>query len=391
MKNRYMKIITFIAAALLFADTAVAIELDMEPIGFPIEKIDVHGFVSQGYMVSSNNNIFGDSKSGSIDFRDFGINFSGNLTEDIRLAVQFAGYNLGGQGGDNLNLHYGYADYRLSDEIGFRLGRIRVPAGLYNETRDIDMLRSSVFMPQSIYPEVFREYYASNDAAAIYGGIDMNDMGFLSYQVYGGYLIDDEDPTADVPYMITGWGFENVRFPGARPTYGSQLVWDTPVDGLRFSHTWRRFDSIATVEMPTPGGPVPITLELDNYANQIWSAEYQTGKWTFASEYGYIRVNSQPEDTSWYTSVNYEVSDKLSVGSYYSVYAHERGGLNEADGVNGKARTLALFGKYNITYNWNVKAQIDFMHGTANNQNHSLSPNDKMDSILLSFKTGWSF
>ncbi len=387
MKNRYMKIITFIAAALLFADTAVAIEIDMEPIGFPIEKIDVHGFFGQGYMVSTNNNVYGDTKTGTLDLRDFGMNFSGNLTEDIRLSVQFAGYSLGGQGGDQINLHYGYFDYRMIDEFGIRLGRVRVPAGLYNETRDIDMLRTSVFLPQSVYPEYYRDYFASADLVCAYGGLDLENLGFLSYQSYVGTVPASEDPTSDVPYYMDGLGLTDTKINHGR-TYGAQLLWDTPIEGLRTSWTWRRTDITISSVAQTPYGPFRMMFPVDNNATQVWSAEYQVDKLTLMGEYSHTRIDSVPNYYGWYGGANYELTDKLAVGGCYSRFSTEDPG---SDLMANFQNSVSLYGKYNITDTWLVKGQIDMSRGSAYSQGLERSANDKVSNTMFSIKTSWSF
>ncbi|MBN2841857.1 MAG: hypothetical protein JXM68_02140, partial [Sedimentisphaerales bacterium] len=147
---RTMMKMALVFAGLCLAVPVSAIELDTTEIGFPIEKVQMHGFFSQGFMKSSNNDVYEGSRDGSFDMREYGVNFSGNLTDELLLAAQIMGYSLGGQGGDEIFLHYGLADYRVNDNFGIRAGRMRIPAGLYNETRDIDMVRKSVILPQNV-------------------------------------------------------------------------------------------------------------------------------------------------------------------------------------------------------------------------------------------------
>ena len=46
-----------------------------------ITDVDIHGFISQGYLNTSNNYFYGDTVDGSFEFNEFGINFSENLTD----------------------------------------------------------------------------------------------------------------------------------------------------------------------------------------------------------------------------------------------------------------------------------------------------------------------
>ena len=375
-----------ILLSFIMISVAGAIEVDMTPIGFPIETIDIHGFFSQGYMKSSSNDVFGKTTDGTIDLREFGINFSGNLTEELMLAAQLTGYTLGEQGGDNIIVHYALADYHLADVFGIRAGRVRVATGLYNETRDIDILRTSVFLPQSIYPEVYRDYYASADAAAIYGTFNLDSLGYLSYQAHTGKLVNDEDPLSDLPYSLGGLGFSNIRLENGRSS-GAQVIWDTPADGLRCGWTWRRIDNTAWCEV----GGTDVEITVNNYVNQVWSVEYQIDRLTLMSEYGYMTLDGAPDNTSWYAGFNYEINDKLSVGSNYSSFSGERGSFTDPDLLSGYERTVSMYSKYNITDSWLIKGQIDMSRGTGRNQNASMATDDEVANTLFSIKTSWSF
>ena len=53
-------------------------------------KIDIHGYISQGYLISNRNNFLANTENGTFHFNELGINFSTELTEKIRLGIQFA-------------------------------------------------------------------------------------------------------------------------------------------------------------------------------------------------------------------------------------------------------------------------------------------------------------
>ncbi len=59
-------------------------------------EVDIHGFISQGYIKSSEYNyIVSDSEDGSFQFNEFGINFTSNLTDDIHMGMQLIARDLG--------------------------------------------------------------------------------------------------------------------------------------------------------------------------------------------------------------------------------------------------------------------------------------------------------
>ena len=134
-------------------------------LGFEIfDGFHIHGFLSQGYFYTSDNNLFGSSeRGGSLDFTEIGVNASWLPLPNLQLAAQLlsrrAGEGEGHQG--EIELDFGLADYTvvasLDSRLGVRLGRVRLPFGIYNDTRDMPFARPSILLPQSIYFERTRE------------------------------------------------------------------------------------------------------------------------------------------------------------------------------------------------------------------------------------------
>lgn len=143
--------------------------------------VDIHGFISQGYLKSTDNNFFADTKKGTTQFNEAGINFSTDVTERLRIGLQILAYDLGDIGNNTLTLDWAVADYHWRDWLGLRIGNLKMMHGLYNETRDIDMLRTSIFLPQSVYNESWRESTSSIQGAGIYGEIPAGFLGSFSY------------------------------------------------------------------------------------------------------------------------------------------------------------------------------------------------------------------
>ncbi len=391
MKHRFFKLA--IALIICMPIVGSAIEVDLSEIGFPVEKVEVHGWFSQGYMKSSENNVYVGTRDGTSDLREYGVNFSGNLTDEIFLAAQLMAYNLGGQGGDEIFLHYGLADYTVSNNFGIRAGRLRIPMGLYNETRDIDMLRTSVFLPQNIYSDYYRDYYSGMDGASIYGNVDFGDWGFLSYQAGIGKPITNNSEKGDFPYNFAVFA-DGVKDLTYKNTHSAnfQLNYETPLDGLRLGYTWRRLDVELNGQVWYPPFSIWVTgptVYLENYINQVASAEYQTGKLTLMAE-AVVRTNGgTKQNQGWYGGFNYELTDALSAGMYYSEYVVTD---ESTEFMATDQKTISLFSRYNITDSWLVKAQVDFNDGNGNAQFPAKkSAGLGEDSVLFSVKTTWSF
>src|SRR4051794_20873387 len=109
-------------------------------VGTPGEpgSLEIHGFVSQGFILSSGNNYLASSKKGSFEFAELGVNFTELLTEKLRVGLQFFAHDLGPIGSYSAKADWFYLDYHWQDWLGFRAGRTKLPFGLYNETNDID-------------------------------------------------------------------------------------------------------------------------------------------------------------------------------------------------------------------------------------------------------------
>jgi hypothetical protein len=52
---------------------------------------------------------------------------------------------------------------------GWTVGRFKIPHGLYNETRDLDVTRTEVFLPMSVYSTRLRDVYLAVNGAEVYG------------------------------------------------------------------------------------------------------------------------------------------------------------------------------------------------------------------------------
>jgi hypothetical protein len=76
--------------------------------------VQVHGFVSQGFVYTNDNNwLTMNTSDGSAAFTDFGVNVSSQLTDKLRVGAQGVDRNLGQLGQYHPSLDWASADYRL--------------------------------------------------------------------------------------------------------------------------------------------------------------------------------------------------------------------------------------------------------------------------------------
>ena len=141
-------------------------------------KVSVNGFITQGFFYTDHNNVYGESSdNGSFDFHEIGLNTAYRLTPKLRAAAQIMSRQAGAVDDGDPKLDYALVDYRVSDAVdkafGIRVGRLKIPFGFYNETRDVSFTRSSIMLPQSLYFDQARDLELSIDGAILYGSLSV--------------------------------------------------------------------------------------------------------------------------------------------------------------------------------------------------------------------------
>ena len=379
------------------------------------DDLVLHGFVSQGYLNTSRNQyLMPRSVNGTAAYTEAAINLSTQPTDRLRVGIQFLGRNFGATGNDQVLIDWAYGDYRWKDQLGIRAGKVKMPFGLHNEGRDVDMLRTSIFLPQGIYNEKQRDFVLAYEGAGIYGNLDLQAVGELDYHIYAG--------TLNVPSTSKGfWGdlFANVgqemeeqvglafdqeagTAPGTSKAafrsndeaqvtfpwiYGGSFNWTTPLEGLRFGasgmtgryniQSQLRYDVIVPVvvfgvnyEIYYPFEvPVDETVKIDHIA--VFSGEYNLNDLTIAAEAYHDRIFGS-STKGWYGSVGYRFSRALSLACYYSdsdpvaaVEALSPGARDDLPDYYGWQRDWTISSRLDLTDFWLFKLEYHFIDGVA--------------------------
>ncbi|MBF0451091.1 MAG: hypothetical protein HQK75_10340 [Candidatus Magnetomorum sp.] len=306
---------------------------------YSFEDIQIHGFVSQGFMISDRNNYLANTEEGTFEFNEAGINFSKNFTENFHMGCQFFARDIGDVGNDEIELDFALADFRLKDSLGFRIGKIKIPHGLYNDIRDVDMLRTFIFLPP-VYYDISRSTINAMNGIGLYGNYQFSTMGNIEYQIIGGSK--SIDPESGWSRYMERRGIDITQFDIGYIGCGS-MIWNPPVNGLRLGMTGIRLDMAADAEIeffPLPpayavsGGP-DLKYELNDLMIKVNFIEYTLNDLILAFEYMTFRgdlslatlspnpplVFKIPVRTdTYYLSMTYRLSDILEVGGYYAVF-----------------------------------------------------------------------
>lgn len=149
--------------------------------------LQIHGFASQGYITTSDNDVFGNSDNGgSFGLTEAGLNVSVRPLPKLQLSAQVLSRRAGKGNSGMPRLDYAILDYQLyshdANQYGIRIGRLKNPFGFYNETRDVAHTRPSILLPQSIYFDRTRNLGLSGDSVQLYGETAIGNLGTFSTQ-----------------------------------------------------------------------------------------------------------------------------------------------------------------------------------------------------------------
>jgi hypothetical protein len=370
--------------------------------------LQIHGFVSQGYLVTEGNNYLGETEDGgTLNFNEFAVNVTATPINNLRIGVQIFARSVGDYGADTPEIDWAYADYHLTDDLGVTVGRFKIPHGLYNESRDLDMTRTEVFLPMSVYSTRLRDVYLAVNGAEIYGTIPSKTLGSLDAVAYiGGQNFATDGAVAAA---FEDDGYSTVSSVSVERVEGASLTWNTPLEGFRLrasaldAHNIQVAGTADGTVLDAGGGPGGANVlgnstlngEIRDFCSGILSMEYQYRDLILAAEYtreyGKISTNSvtsayvnapnpppaPPGSTSTlnlgstaantvsyirlegaYVSASYRVAPKCDVsigrGIAFSDYDHRGLSYN---------RQWAFAARYDILDNWLIKAEWDFVQG----------------------------
>ncbi|MBU4499501.1 MAG: TonB-dependent receptor [Thiobacillus sp.] len=226
MASRQSRWSSLLLTALLGASNAGA---DGFTDSFADTRYRIQGFAAQTLISSTNNNFSGDSRDSiSTNFTELGLHGFWLPLDSLQLSGQVLYRRAGGSDQDGLRLDYAQADWRFyqndSTQLGVKLGKVKIPYGLYNETRDVPFTRPSILLPQAIYLDTSRSVLIAAPGA-IFHGSTANTYG--NFDVTLGWARPDFDSEA----------VEDVFLGNNRPgnldgtsAFSTSLRWDTPTD-----------------------------------------------------------------------------------------------------------------------------------------------------------------
>lgn len=340
--------------------------------------LQIHGFASQAYISTSDNDVFGNSDdNGSFGFTEVGINA---LLRPLP-RLQFSAQGLSRRAGEGTSatprLDFALADYRLfsqdTNQFGIRVGRLKNPFGFYNDTRDVPFTRPSILLPQSIYFDRVRNVGLSADSVQLYGETSHSNFGSFSTQ-FG--IIRPIVGTKDSEISLVG------NAPGdlePDTSFIGRGIYETNDSRFRLalSGVWLNADYDPAQIDPLGPGSIQFT--------PIYvSAQYNAERWSLTSEYAlrhfrYKNFNDPFLDSLTFTGESvyfqgvYRFSPKWEGILRYDVLftdRKDRDGKEFADRTGRPshsrfARDMTVGLRWNVTPSFMLRGEYHRVNGTA--------------------------
>jgi len=324
--------------------------------------LQAHGFVGQGALKSTDNSYLADSKRGTLEFSDVGINFTAQLTDRLRVGLQLFARKLGSVGNFNAKTDWFYLDYRWRDWLGVRAGRVKLPFGLYNDTSDIDSARVAVLLPGSIYPVNGRDFLLAQTGFEVYGYAGLRAAGALDYRLYAGTIFLQITNTPTSPLQVQSLSVPYVA--------GGRLMWETPVEGLRVGGSLQALRLDTVISVPGMAGTALVKIPA---LLTVGSVEYATGDLLLAAEYSRWFVSSNSSAPMIYPTLptvvserayalaTYQVRHWLAPGAYYSLLFAN---VDQRSGRANRLHDVAATVRFDVNAHWIVKLEGHYFDGT---------------------------
>ena len=287
--------------------------------------VQVHGFMSQGFAKSNENNFLTmKTRDGSGALTDGGANLSAQFTPKFRAGAQVYLRNVGDLGNGRFELDWGYADYRFTEWIGVRGGKVKTTLGLYNDVQDIDFLHTWALLPQSLYPVDLRGSTIGHIGADVYGTVSLRQAGEFSYAAFAGKR--PEDPEGGYAYGLSAFNHYDSY---AGNQQGADLRWTAPVEGVLVGASFLNQQIVGTGTRVSNGAPHREESKKDQtmqfygqFARKGFRADAETRRYIRQQSLVFLNRMVNSDTHGWYVSAAQRLNKYLEVGGYVSRYVH---------------------------------------------------------------------
>jgi hypothetical protein len=248
----------------------------------------VHGYAAQGLVLSSDDNFFGHSTTGSLDYYEAGLNGEVQLRSNLLIAAGGAVRAAGVTDTGRPRLDYALLDYRFMDgsnadsgldaNAGVRVGKVKNTVGFFNATRDVIFTRPSILLP-SVYGDNQnqRDLVFAAPGAQLYGNVIWGRQEFsLTGTASSNRGVSQAEDrlliTLSIPFSLK-----------VQDSWNAQLM--DSIDGGRWQFGFSKFYGRFILSAITPTAPPEVLSGSIGVGLDVFSARFNAEKFSLTAEY----------------------------------------------------------------------------------------------------------
>jgi hypothetical protein len=196
------------------------------------DRLSIHGYFTQGYASAQDLPIYGIPTDGTSDYRAAALQFRYALSDHDNFVFQFSNRRLGTslltQLEQDVELQWAFYQRRIGN-ASVRVGKVPLPMGFYNETRNVGTLMPFYRAPTSVYPEGTGTFDGVNASYRLPFGAWELETGANAGAFSSKFAWEDPESGPVLTTTRSDW------------YYSGTAVVNTPIPGVRFGTSLQRF------------------------------------------------------------------------------------------------------------------------------------------------------
>lgn len=300
-----------------------------------VVRILVNGYLSQAFAISDGNQIAGIPKQGTADYRTAAVQMRAEITPQDKFSVKLRHERVGQSGLQALQPDVAFDWIFYEHQMGataIKVGRVKIPFGIYNEVRDVGTLLPFYRPSPNFYGEgAFTT--ETVDGAVVSHVFDVGSWRLDGDLHYGNWRFIDR----------VGNTF---RRRDVRNSRGAELWVKTPISSLRVGAGAIHYD---VLDLGNPG-------HASHWKTHHFSLDGEFGRVMAQVEYKYIDF-AEGTYVAGYAHLGVKVADKVTLNAQYD-YADLnidffRSGRFDTDRVLGVSYAFRLDLVLKMEHHWN--------------------------------------
>ncbi len=309
-----------IVTAVFFPEKAFALDLG---------SVEIHGYGHQGFLLTdldNENKYLNADDKGTWRYNAMAILFTAKPQDKTTVWMQLHGRT-------DIEVDWAYVDYEFSNSLTGRIGKAKLPWGVYNEVREVKFLQLSTIMP-SMYHDAVKIVHESYYGASLNYSLDLGSGGEIVFDPIVGEIADYKE------------GQDN-----SGVTLGGRIRYNPPIEGLAVMATVSDSQDDMSMEM------LIASLDYVNYGFDIKS-EYAA----MMMEMETMGMTMSTDMFSYYVQAGYTFFSRLTPFVRYDYITTDKD--NENSPLYYQKSTTVGVG-YKINHSMVVKAEVHINDGYA--------------------------